>query len=279
MAECNDVEQWLPIPGWEGLYDVSDHGRVRSLDRTVLRGGHPMKCRGRILSPNRDIDGYLLISLHRAGKESKKKIHRLVLEAFVSPCPDGMECLHDDGNVANNRLTNLRWGTPSENAYDKKRHGTDHHLNNTCCPHGHRLEPPNLVKSKERLGYRGCLTCKITQGKIAHAFRHGRTLDYQVTADECYSRVMSGNGPVSWNEKTHCPRGHLLKAPNLVASKLAVGHRKCLACDRAHAEGQHAIRAGRCFDRQEASDRHYGRILAGTDGKRGRPSKTRLPSG
>lgn len=61
------------------------------------------------------------------GLRQKKSVHRLVLEAFVGPCPDGMEACHNDGNPRNNRLDNLRWDTPSSNMQDKKKHGTNNH--------------------------------------------------------------------------------------------------------------------------------------------------------
>jgi hypothetical protein len=58
------------------------------------------------------------------GKGASRKVHRLVLEAFVGPCPPGMECCHNDGNPLNNRLDNLRWDTRRSNQLDRNRHGT-----------------------------------------------------------------------------------------------------------------------------------------------------------
>ena len=59
------------------------------------------------------------------GRARTFAIHRLVLATFVGPCPDGMECRHIDGNKLNNHVSNLAWGTPSENQNDRKLHGTD----------------------------------------------------------------------------------------------------------------------------------------------------------
>jgi hypothetical protein len=69
---------------------------------------------------------YMVLGLRAepCGKLRILYVHRLVLEAFVGPCPQGMECLHDDGNTSNNRLSNLCWGTRIENAKDRDRHGT-----------------------------------------------------------------------------------------------------------------------------------------------------------
>ncbi len=63
------------------------------------------------------------VTLYHKGAGSPKLVHRLVLETFVGPCPDGMECRHLDGNPANNNLDNLCWGTPKENAKDRELHG------------------------------------------------------------------------------------------------------------------------------------------------------------
>ena len=68
--------------------------------------------------------GYKIASISCNGKRFQKKVHRLVLLAFVGPCPDGMQTCHQDGDRANNSLKNLRWGTGSDNMADAKRHGT-----------------------------------------------------------------------------------------------------------------------------------------------------------
>lgn len=70
-----------------------------------------------------DGDGYLTVGLTRDGKQYTRRIHRLVLDAFVGLRPKGMQSLHDDGNRQNNRPDNLSWGTPLKNAEDRDRHG------------------------------------------------------------------------------------------------------------------------------------------------------------
>lgn len=103
------------------LYEVSNHGRLRSW---VLKGQYfgPRRRRSEPVELKRhvDKDGYEYVFLH--GKV--RKIHRLVLEAFVGPCPPGMEGCHNDGNPANNRLDNLRWDTKRSNGRDRVDHGT-----------------------------------------------------------------------------------------------------------------------------------------------------------
>lgn len=69
-------------------------------------------------------NGYLAINLRVGGKQRRFYIHRLILEAFRGPCPEGMECLHDDNDRTNNRIGNIKWGTHVENVEDSRRHGT-----------------------------------------------------------------------------------------------------------------------------------------------------------
>lgn len=123
------AEIWKPVPGFAGYYDVSDMGRVRSLDREVIQlnaWGQLMarKYRGRILAPGVDKDGYLSVVLSFQSGKVSRRIHQLVLEAFVGDCPPGMEGCHNDRNPANNRLPNLRWDTSKGNKADMLKHGT-----------------------------------------------------------------------------------------------------------------------------------------------------------
>ncbi len=122
------LEIWKPIPGYGGHYLASSLGRIMTKERLVEkrhRTGKIMvqRYRARILSPSPDKNGYLSVSIGFNNKTMNLRVHRGVLEAFVGPCPSGMECCHGDGNPPNNRVENLRWGTPVENAQDRKMHG------------------------------------------------------------------------------------------------------------------------------------------------------------
>lgn len=115
MAECSyHSEEWRPIPDFP-QYEVSNFGRVRNRNH---KG-----CGPRLLRPG-NVRGYQCVALSRDGKMFNRKVHRLVLEVFVGPCPDGYACAHNDGDRANNRLGNLRWATCLENAQDRQKHGT-----------------------------------------------------------------------------------------------------------------------------------------------------------
>src|SRR5690242_11046966 len=109
------TERWAPVPGHPG-YEVSDRGRARSLDRVRVNiRGVRCRYRGQPLRTWPARKGYLMV---RLGAGRAYAVHRLVLSAFVGPCPDGMEGCHNDGDTANARLTNLRWDTHAENQAD-----------------------------------------------------------------------------------------------------------------------------------------------------------------
>lgn len=112
----NTKEEWRPVVGYEGLYEVSNLGRVRSLPRTMkTRHGKPENryhLKGRILKQIRTSRGYLVVML---GKGNQAFVHRLVLSAFV-PNPENKPfCDHIDADRTNNIVSNLRWATYSEN--------------------------------------------------------------------------------------------------------------------------------------------------------------------
>lgn len=110
-------ETWKPIAGFEGRYEVSDLGRVRSLDRIGERKGAPARFKGKVLKPGTDGGGYLHVYL---GAGNIRKVHRLVAQAF-KPNPENLpEVDHEDTIKANCAANNLRWVTTQQNA--KYRH-------------------------------------------------------------------------------------------------------------------------------------------------------------
>ena len=185
------TETWKPVVGWEELYEVSDQGRVRSVDRTVhYKDGRTYLYKGRVLKP-RDRKGYLLVVLCRGGKKRNKSVHRLVLEAFTGSCPEGLETLHIDGDPANNRVENLRWGSSSDNKLDIVRHGRNVNANKTHCLRGHELKLENLGKSMEAKGKRKCLACARAH---SHVRRHPELRDqFQQIADQYYAKIVKGD--------------------------------------------------------------------------------------
>lgn len=187
-------ETWRSVVGYEGLYEVSDLGRVRSLDRVVDRpktAGGPQRLRGRILRTTQRADGRLYVTLSKGGKVRPSRVSVLVLTAFVGPRPMDLVGCHNDGNPANNSLSNLRWDTQSENMRDKGRHGTDPKRNRTHCPRGHQLVAPNLVESRARQGQRVCLACARARAARQQAAIGGRPFDLTADADLRYALIMT----------------------------------------------------------------------------------------
>jgi hypothetical protein len=118
------LERWLPVVGYEGYYEVSDQGRVRSVER-YIKGGHG--CRAlrksktlRLYSQN----GYLYAELSRSGKSKRYAVHRLVLLAFIGPRPDDLCARHLNGQREDNTLANLDYGSYRQNSNDRYAHGT-----------------------------------------------------------------------------------------------------------------------------------------------------------
>lgn len=112
-------EEWRPVVGYEGRYEVSSLGRVRSLG--VRRGGGIWPLRS-----VRTSGGYLRVTLYASDGTSRNQwVHILVALAFIGPRPPGHEVRHLDGNPANPASANLAYGTAKENAGDRERHGTD----------------------------------------------------------------------------------------------------------------------------------------------------------
>jgi len=169
----NDVtpERWAWVAGYEGLYRVSNRGDVWSTPRPTTRGGI-------LKQATQKARPYRWVTLTRDGKQKPREVHKIVMEAFVGPCPAGMEVRHLDGNPGNNCWApgdeaetvaaggNLIYGTHAQNMQDKRRHGTNWQLNVTECPQGHEYVPENTMINKK--GSRVCLTCKRERGLEAY---------------------------------------------------------------------------------------------------------------
>lgn len=156
-------ERWLPVVGYEGLYEVSDRGNLRSLDRVVNCGyGATRTMRGRRIGGKIHPQGYHYATLCKFGDEQTVKIHRLVLAASVGPCPEGQLVRHLNGNPVDNWLENLAYGTPLENSEDQRRHGTHGNTVKTHCPAGHEYTPENTRKYTYPSGRKSrfCLACE-----------------------------------------------------------------------------------------------------------------------
>ena len=184
------AEIWKPVVGYEGHYEVSNLGNVRSVDRTVVyKTGQTRHYKGRPLKL-KPSHGYWRVELSRNSKPTCFQVHRLVLSAFVGPLPEGKEVCHNNGNPGDNRLENLRYGTKSENNLDRVKHGTHQETRKTHCPRGHRLADPNLRADQKRRGKRVCLACGRAAAYVA--YRKELKPFKREISDKYYEKILGG---------------------------------------------------------------------------------------
>lgn len=243
----NQPEIWKPVLGYENRYEISNHGRVRSLTQKVWNGHAWYTLPGKMLKTGGK--GHYPKIVLRDGTSGKKVyIHDLVLNHFVGEKPKGYYARHLDDNGMNNHVSNLTWGTPSENSYDKVRNGKDHHAKRTHCKNGHEFTPENTHHNPRYPGTRYCKTCSHES-----YIKSGKRTD---TQREAYAqRIENGHTPKRMQET--CIRGHLLYEPNLMPSQLP--ERQCLACSRGRAA---ARRKNDKENLQQYCDEYYASIMA-----------------
>ncbi len=169
-------EMWLPVVGHEGFYEVSDAGRVRSIDREFIRAdGRRQPRRGRVLKPSSSGRGYPSVTL-RFG--ARRTVHSLVCAAFHGPRPGPRhEAAHWNGDPTDNRSENLRWATQSENQQDSIRHGT-------------KAVPPSVgsgemngnakLRAEDVLAIRGRASAGESQRSLAASYRISKGQVYNI---------------------------------------------------------------------------------------------------
>lgn len=171
------IENWRPIQGYEGIYEVSDQGRVWSVKRVItLRNGGTRTVGGRYLKHGVGDAGHEYVNLRKDGQGEWEYVHRLVLTAFVGPCPEGMEACHWDDDPGNNALENLRWASRTDNMHDRTRNGI--HNNGTKwathCHRGHPFDIENTYHqpaSRSRGPARVCRKCKALRATSLNSKR------------------------------------------------------------------------------------------------------------
>ncbi|WP_084978779.1 NUMOD4 motif-containing HNH endonuclease [Prescottella equi] len=189
MLKTNPTpESWCPVPGYEGYYEVSNLGQVRGLDRY---GSDGRRVAGRVLKPAaHHRDRHRWVNLSRDGVARPHFVHRLVLEAFIGPCPEGQVACHWDDDPDNNSVDNLRWGTLKDNARDAIRNKKTKASTMTHCSRGHEFAGDNLANGDRRR----CLACVRAR---AYLTSHALPLDaLGVVADLFYDEIKA-SGPFS----------------------------------------------------------------------------------
>ncbi len=184
---ADDEERWLPVDGYEGIYEVSDLGRVRSIDRvTTARDGRSMRWTGRVLSLGYKPAGYPCVKLSRNNVHTSFDVHFLVTLAFLGRRPLGHEVRHLNGDARDARLENLTYGTHSENNLDMRRHGTHHLGRRQECDLGHALGGDNVSPVDRKRGSRACWACGKASKAERYAKKCGRLFDFKAAADAYY---------------------------------------------------------------------------------------------
>lgn len=177
------MEIWKDIIGFEGIYQISDLGRVKSLERVIMRSdGKPYPVRQRIIAVNKYFDstgnGYLGVCLIFKGKRKTKHIHRLMAESFLSNPNNHPQLNHIDGNKFNNVLSNLEWCTASENVKHAYRTGLKlpTRLSKTHLKEFEIREIKRLAKNKlmRQIDIAKKYKCSVaTVSSIKNGTRHG----------------------------------------------------------------------------------------------------------
>lgn len=155
MAEPIISEEWRPVVGLEGWYEVSNHGRVRSVDRTIMqtrRSGRtrPWRYVGKTLSISPSgRTGYVAVHLMCGGIRRNGKVHKLVAAAFLGHCPAGCEINHIDGDKTNNVPSNLEYVSHNANMVHAAKNGLMPDVSGTKNPRV-RLTEREVFTIRER---------------------------------------------------------------------------------------------------------------------------------
>lgn len=197
-------EKWKPVAGWEGLYEVSNKGRVRSLEKVIVRrDGFKTRKAGKFLSlDSREGTWYPRVMLREGDRNREELVHRLVAEAFI-PNPDDLPLVRHLNDIkSDNRVENLAWGTHSDNMADSIRNGkqSNQHRGKTHCLRGHPFDENNTRIVE--LG-RGCKACSrerarekrakgLPEGDPKHGTRTGYG-NFGCRCDDCKGAM--GFGP------------------------------------------------------------------------------------
>ena len=169
-------EVWKDIKGYEGLYQVSNLGRVKSLAHvTIRKNGSKLPVKERILKPSTTPDGYLRVELFRSGKRKIMNIHRLVYEVFHKN-PENKPCVnHIDENKTNNMASNLEWCTAKENCNHGTRNKRIAKSKNKSVaqytPNGKLIKIwQSILEVEKHLGFSHGNISKVTRGKQKTAY-------------------------------------------------------------------------------------------------------------
>lgn len=163
-------EEWRPAVGYDGAYEVSSQGRVRSLPRDILRpDGIVQPRRGKVLAAHFNRGGYPMVTLC-GGQRPRQSfcLHTLVAYAFLGPRPDDMDICHWNDVKTDNRVENLRYASRTDNLRDAVRNEINPNSKKTHCKYGHEFTPANTRQSRRQ---RVCRTCVRQRARLSYVPR------------------------------------------------------------------------------------------------------------
>lgn len=179
------MARWAAIPGFEGYYEVSDDGKVRSLERTIIRGdGKPIPIKSRMLKQTVSNAGYARVSMCKDGWKGWKSVHRLVAESFIANPENKREVNHKDGDKTNNAVDNLEWVTSKENAAHRNATGLWRKPDLTGYIERHKRKVivdgeqvfNSITEAAEFIGSTESQVCQTARGN--YKTTHGHTVEY-----------------------------------------------------------------------------------------------------
>lgn len=176
-------EEWRDIPGYEGSYQASSRGRIRSLGRYVMNGKNSeMLRKGGIIKHVIYKKGYVRVKLSRNSEVITYLVHRLVLTVFDRPPKEGEDCNHKDGNKQNNFIGNLEWCTRKQNC-DHRDNVLGKHKRGERC-NWSTLTETQAIKIKDLLK-----EGKLTQQQIAKMFNVGRNAIWHIKTGKTWKHL------------------------------------------------------------------------------------------
>jgi HNH endonuclease len=174
------------------------------------------------LNPSTRKDGYKDVKLRKEGKYYSFLLHRLICLTFHGPCPDGMECLHWDGNHDNCQATNLRWGTRQENMEDMIRHGR--------TTKGERDSQAKLT-DEQVLEIVELLRQRVVQTEIAERFNVSQGAIGHIAQGKTWGHITKGLLPeqyAHWSEKPNAAEGIAKMSASLTGQKHTEEHKAAI---------------------------------------------------
>lgn len=175
-------EFWKDIPGYKGLYQASNRGRLRSLARVVKKSnGSTQTIESRILKTPPDSEGYLQCTLFKGGVRWHPRLHQVISRTFRGKCPVGMEVCHKNGIKADCTANNLNHGTPLTNGADKVRHGRSVRGEQSHC---HKLKKIDVIAIRQAYAQGG-----VTQKELGSLYGVSNTTIHDVVRGNKWSWV------------------------------------------------------------------------------------------